>query len=398
MWYGTSQFFEQGGYRVKDREKARVFEAILSEGSTSRKRLFHQLQLRPNSVSNSVQQLLADGLVAEHQTVRSGRQGRPEIALEVNEQRIVAVGVWVISRAISGALVYLDGGVRNKRTVPVREEANNEEFFEALFGLIDGLADEVPETGDLAGIGLSLPGLVNSHTLQWAYNSRWVGVRGLDLGELRKRFSVPISVHRMLDAELESLLLEHEDSRDGNTLLFHWGYGIGAAFAIDGEVVRSPLGSFCEVGHLKLAEDPTAVCTCGESGCLESQAAGWALLPELRRELGQVPEDETEFATLCETYNLKEIEAVRRATVAVSRAVDTLYRVLFPSRILVFGPFVRNVAVATQLQEHVRRLAPDYSTVSPHVEILTGGTEFGEVRGSTRAFFETKLAELLAFG
>lgn len=397
MWYATSQLFEQSGYRVKDREKARVFEAILSEGSTSRKRLFHQLQLRPNSVSNSVQQLLIDGLVAEQETVRSGRQGRPEIALSVNEKRIVAIGVWVISRAISGALVYLDGGVGNKRTVPIPETVGNEKFFEALSGLIEGLTYEVPDSGDLVGIGLSLPGLVNSQTLQWAYNSRWVGVRGLELTELNNRFSVPISVRRMLDAELESLLLEHEELREGNTLLFHWGYGIGAAFAKDGEVLRSPVGSFCEVGHLKLAENPSVVCTCGESGCLEAQAAGWALLPELRGELGEVPEDETEFATLCQTYSLDNIAAVRGATFAVSRAIDTLYRVLFPSRILVFGPFVRNANIATRLQQHVQRLAPDYSAEPPRVEILNNGTEFGEVRGSTRAFFEQKLTELLVF-
>ena len=53
--------------------------------------------------------------------------------------------------------------------------------------------------------------------------------------------------------------------------------GIGAGIIIDGKLHRGSQGSAGDVGHIQVTDDPSIVCRCGNSGCLEALAGGAAL-------------------------------------------------------------------------------------------------------------------------
>lgn len=61
------------------------------------------------------------------------------------------------------------------------------------------------------------------------------------------------------------------------TLAVFWGTGIGGAVALDGTVRTGAGGNMGEIGHAKVPGS-TALCGCGETGCLEATAGGAALL------------------------------------------------------------------------------------------------------------------------
>ena len=395
LQFNVADYFEHHGYRVKDQEKARVFEAIYAAEHTSRKRLFQELQIRPNSVTEAVQQLVGDRLVVEEEALKNGRKGRPEMLLRVNPQRLTAIGIWTVSQTVAGAIIDLDGTVRRRIVRPLARTAVNEEFVALVTEIIDTLSTDVGAPGELLGVGLSLPGLVKAPETHWAYNSRWLGIRALDLSSVASRLTVPLSLHRMLDAELEYLLSEYPHYRSGSTLLFHWGFGIGGALAIDGRVVHSSVGSFFEVGHIKVRSGCSAQCACGETGCLETVAAVWALLPRLRREFADVSDDEIEFATFCATHAVLDLPVIEDAIVSVAEILDGLYRTLFPSRVVVYGPFVCNDAVAHRLHAEVRQRIPAYARDAFDLSMLHHHTEYGEIKGSTRDFFAHSLRRLL---
>ena len=77
MLIDIESVLEDGSYRIKDKEKARIFATVCQEGLTTRKRLVEILGMRPTTVSNSIQQLVEDRLVLEQDLINSGRQGRP---------------------------------------------------------------------------------------------------------------------------------------------------------------------------------------------------------------------------------------------------------------------------------------------------------------------------------
>jgi predicted NBD/HSP70 family sugar kinase len=57
--------------------------------------------------------------------------------------------------------------------------------------------------------------------------------------------------------------------------------GIGSGLVTHGRLHRGDSGAAGDIGHVRVTDDPAAVCRCGKTGCLEAVAAGWALIRTL---------------------------------------------------------------------------------------------------------------------
>jgi predicted NBD/HSP70 family sugar kinase len=62
-----------------------------------------------------------------------------------------------------------------------------------------------------------------------------------------------------------------------NVVVVKIGSGIGAGIISDARLHRGAQGSAGDVGHIQIVDDPTVVCRCGNTGCLEALAGGEAL-------------------------------------------------------------------------------------------------------------------------
>ena len=103
-----------------------------------------------------------------------------------------------------------------------------------------------------AGTAVSLSGLIDLKQGQWLLASRWPRMRGLDIASVLEPVAGPITISRNLDAELRARAAREPESFAGGTILLHWGWGVGLAYAVDGEPF-APTGSFGEIGHWRLA-------------------------------------------------------------------------------------------------------------------------------------------------
>lgn len=61
-----------------------------------------------------------------------------------------------------------------------------------------------------------------------------------------------------------------------NFVLVNIGVGLGAGIVVNGKVVTGSRGIAGEIGHIYVGES-NGICCCGNHGCLESIASGWAL-------------------------------------------------------------------------------------------------------------------------
>jgi transcriptional regulator of PTS gene len=105
-------------------------------------------------------------------------------------------------------------------------------------------------------------------------------------------------------------LLRKKEEREGSVLLIHWGYGIGSSYALNGSVIESSIGSFGEFGHWTVDPSSMRQCHCGESGCLETIASLWSLLPELRTIYPVVPSEETAFEAFTRENDISELPMI----------------------------------------------------------------------------------------
>jgi predicted NBD/HSP70 family sugar kinase len=206
-------------------------------------------------------------------------------------------------------------------------------------------------------------------------------------------FNIPLSLNRSLDPELEFLLFNNKEYRKGGTLLFHWGYGIGSAFAAEGKILKSSLGRFGELGHWKVRPDSLKQCSCGSMGCLETEAALWAILPEIREVYPDAPEDEPEFTNFLLNINIGNLEVIKKALGYVTVSLANLYKIFYPDRILLLGPFVKDSLIFNDLKSGLNTLIPEYARSSMELKVISGFQ--GAVSGSIYHLFRDALRPLL---
>jgi transcriptional regulator of PTS gene len=182
--------------------------------------------------------------------------------------------------------------------------------------------------------------------------------------------------------------------RTGSTLLVHWGYGIGASFAHEGKVAPFAHGGFGEIGHWKLAAVSDRTCICGDTGCLETEAALWALLPEIENRFGKLPADEEGFTEFARANPLHETDGVKMALDGMIQTLHNLYQVFYPDRILLYGPFTANSAIFASLKDGLLNSIRLFMLDSVQVENVEVALH-GQTIGATRHFVWDALKDYL---
>ncbi len=128
------------------------------------------------------------------------------------------------------------------------------------------------------GVGVGVPGLVDpvAGSVMHAVN---VGIDGRPF-PLAARLGaalggVPVTVDN--DLNVAAVGASHALGPDGRDLAFlALGTGVAAGIVLAGRLYRGARGAAGEIGHLPM--DPNGpVCGCGQRGCIEAYASGWAI-------------------------------------------------------------------------------------------------------------------------
>ncbi len=381
------QLFDGPSYRAKDKQKAKLFHAIRSTEGGTRKQLADQFALRRTTVSHLVQQLLDDDLVREGELRNSRRLGRPQIPLYPNFNRFTALALYFVSMELKGALLNSADEVLAERSVTLSEQSNHAQLTNRIVETAHALRQQVPPGSELLGCGITFPGYVDTYRRRWVFAARWPGLREFSATQIESRLNLPLAFRRSLDAELDYLLGRYPEYRTGGTLLVHWGYGIGSSYAHDAHIIQTVAGGFGEIGHVALCEGTNAArCICGRTGCLETEAALWAVLPRLRESVPDLPHGEEEFSRAFLERNLAEHPQVKHAVAAFTRALVVLHTLFAPERMVLYGPFIDSDEIYRTVASGVYHAFPENFTKLLTIERIR--TAFaGDLFGATSGFF-----------
>ena len=338
-----ASFDDSGFPAAHDRDCARVYRLVLGGLAHSRTEIGRRLGLRSTTTSRVVADLVSRRLLLETMGETAGR-GRPAAILLANTRRIGASVIHVSSQSLSGVLVDLSGHLIAERTITIDSEADNDALAAVMAALARQLAASMPDGMSHAGTAVSLSGLLDLPRGQWLMASRWPRMRGLDVAAVLAPIAGPVEICRNLDAELRARAVREPEQFSGSTLLLHWGWGIGLSYAVDGRPF-APAGSFGEIGHWRLSALAQRHCGCGNTGCLETGAALWSLLPALRARWPDLEEDETRLARQLAGRDLVSLPEIDDAARLLARALANTCRIFFPTRIAVSGPFAANAGL-----------------------------------------------------
>jgi glucokinase len=171
-------------------------------------------------------------------------------------------------RILGSQVVTTDGAKGLKSVLPLFVET-----FRAIGKLVGS------EIKDCAGLAFSFCGLVDARTGKVvSTNQKYDDAPALDLVTWSQReLGLPMKIEN--DARMALLGERYAGGARGfnDVVMTTLGTGIGGAAMIDGRLLRGKHAQAgCLGGHLPVSFEGRT-CTCGNIGCAEAEASGWAL-------------------------------------------------------------------------------------------------------------------------
>ncbi len=323
---------------LREHNRGRVVDALRRHGTASRAELARLTGLSRTTVSTLVGELQAQGVVSE----RAGRphragQGRPGILLALDGAVGVVAGIHFGHAGVDVGVADLSRTVLAERRRPLDVDHVGRGALEVAVELLgEALAAAGVEPGRVLAIGAAVSGpvdhgrdLVHPGAILPSWNDL------APAAELGTRFGVPVHVDN--DANLGALAELHlgAGAGVGDLLYVYAGAGIGAGLVFGGRLHRGAGGTAGELGHV-LVDEGGAFCRCGSRGCLETVAAGPAIVAALQPTHGAGLTLERVVA-LALAGEPAPRRAIADAGTAIGRALANLCDVLNPAVVVVGG-------------------------------------------------------------
>jgi predicted NBD/HSP70 family sugar kinase len=254
-----------------------VLRTIRDSGPISRAELQQRTKLSWGTITSSIKELLARGVLREVGAVRTA-VGRRPVDLDLNTERNFALGLQLGSAHVRSTLVDVKGTVVGDLDTPVDARGSRAEIVQCLVATGRKLlAARGISPSLLAGVGVAAPGAVDfrSGVCHFApHHPAWKDVPLRRI--LESRFHVPCFVDHVSNCFALSEKLFGAGRGLSSFVCVLLGTGVSAGIVVNGEVYRGAEGVAGEFGHTSIDEGGLR-CACGNAGCLEVYASGIAL-------------------------------------------------------------------------------------------------------------------------
>ncbi|MFI7607586.1 ROK family transcriptional regulator [Micromonospora sp. NPDC049366] len=373
------------GLRGGPRELLRL---VASGAAASRADLARLSGLSPSTVSLRVEALISEGLLQETGDGKSRGGRRPrQLAVPTGGALVGAVDLGA-HHARFGTL-DLSGRVVEVRSRPVRIEDGPEavlgDLLDEVAALAPGGSGPVPGQrggpgvgGGLRGIGIGIPGPVHFETGRIVSPSRMPGWNGFDVRAFcAERTDIPVVVDN--DANLMALG-EHVTTHPelDHAVYVKAGTGIGAGVISGGRLHRGAQGSAGDISHCRVVADPGALCSCGNSGCLEAVASGAALVAALR-EQGLPVEDLTGVMRLIDDGDRHATALARRAGRSIGEILAVVVNFFNPQVVAIGGRLAECEPLLASMRATLYERCLPLATQALLIERVVAGLDVGIV-------------------
>ncbi len=219
--------------------------------------------------------------------------------------------------------------------------------------------------GDVLGVGIGLPGPVDFRTGRPVSPPAMPGWDGVYVPGL---FSAVTDRPVLVDNDARIMALgEHRTARrdDEHMIFVKLGSGIGAGLIAHGMVLRGERGAAGDIGHIVVDQQASEVCRCGNVGCLDAVAGGWAIA----RRMGAAAPTPPDVVRLAREGHAEAMSEVRRSGRLVGAAVADAVNLLNPTSVIIGGKLAEAdeqvfAAIREAIYRHATPIASRHLTIS----------------------------------
>lgn len=322
---------------MADRNRRLVLDLIKRTGPTSRAALARAITLSKPAVSAIVEELIADGYVADVGPETGSSRGRPARLLCFVPRSQFVVGVHIGVRRSTVRLTDGTGAKVLDLSADTPRPASAEQVLSSVRRLVTAAVDGAGiDPSRVVRLTVTVPGKVDTATgvchaapnLGWAVVDVRSALEGVVAG--------PVDVLNDAQAALVAEVAEGAAKGLRDVVLVYAGTGVSAAVLLNGRPYAGASGAVGEIGHCRV-DGAADTCDCGRTGCLETVASTSAVL---RRYPSPVPGRATTLTDVIEAADSDD--PLARKVLAdvgreLGRATALLVNVLNPSAVVLTG-------------------------------------------------------------
>jgi predicted NBD/HSP70 family sugar kinase len=393
MWFNTAVRTPRVGGRAGAAGSAGALLQLLRDGTPrTRSELAASTGLGRSTVAQRVDALVASALVgAAGEATSTG--GRPPARFAFNPRARLVLGADVGATHVRLAVADLAARVLADDVVDLDISVGPEKV---LAWVVDRSRALVRRSGrrlgEVIGVGIGLPGPVEFATGRPTSPPIMPGWDGFDVpGFVRESLR---GADVVVDNDVNVMALGERflafPSVD-HLMFVKVATGIGCGIISDGALRRGANGAAGDLGHVRVPADVSAVCRCGNVGCLEAVASGAAVARALS-EVGIEAGSSRDVVALARSGSTEAIGLVRDAGRTIGEVLASAVSLLNPSIIVIGGSLAEaGDPLLAGVREVVYQRSLPLATADLRIVASSSGVRAGIVGAAVLAI-ETVLA------
>lgn len=316
-----------------------ILALIRSGEAVTRAQIMAVTGLSRSTVAQRLDALIAHGYIAQAAS-ESSTGGRPPGAFQINADAGVMLLAAIGAGAMQVAVCDMGRTILARQSHGVSVADGPIAVLGDVMAHFDQLLAEVKRTrADVKGIGIGVPGPVEfaeGRVVRPPIMTGWDGYRVPDF--FAADFACPVVVDK--DANLMALGEHRGAWPDVTHMLFiKISTGIGTGLIMDSALQRGAQGAAGDLGHLfvgNIEPEHSENCRCGNTGCLEAYASGWAICRDLTAK-GYKAENVRDIAALAQQGVRDAIELLQTSGRLIGESVAVAVSLLNPSLVVLGG-------------------------------------------------------------
>jgi predicted NBD/HSP70 family sugar kinase len=282
---------------LKNVNRKKILAVIDKTDRISRVEIKDTLKKNGKTVTNIINSLIDDGLVMSvgfsHFT-----GGRRREVLSINPEYGYLLGIHLGIQRLSGIITDFKYKIIAEEKISVSSDESAESLIEKIKKILQFLINHNNiDKNKILKIGFVANGLYNNKTGEWILsvnNPNWKNIPIREI--LSKIYSVPV----LLENNSRAMALWEKtfgNARNAKIFIYiNLGIGISSVFFNNGRIYEGINNKAGELGHTVVVPNGQ-LCSCGNRGCLETVASGWAILGTIKEKVKNGAK--TEILDLC---------------------------------------------------------------------------------------------------
>lgn len=198
-----------------------------------------------------------------------------------------AIGVDIGGTKIEVACIDSFGRILSKRKYPTHVEMGYQAIVAALAEVVKELSEECSAPPLAMGVGVAGQVTAQKGEVSFAPNLKWRNVSFQ--ADLEKALRLQVFILNDVRAATWGEWRHGAGAGHKDLVCLFIGTGIGGGVVSGGQLLSGKNNCAGELGHMTIDLNGPE-CTCGNRGCLEALASGWALAREAKRAVAGFPE------------------------------------------------------------------------------------------------------------